>query len=170
MTLFSCWATYIQIFLGIIHNIVTTTVTNSTGVEPVSHIYIIKPTCCQNNPAESFLLMHLHQFQYLSYLILNWWAYERMNESMNEWVWKRWKSEWMEERMNEQVVNKRYIYYGWILSEWVDECPKIADGANELVNIMQFILVTMHMITPSWYMCTYVCLHPTGYIWNTQCR
>ena len=46
-------------------NIVTTTVTNSTGVEPVPYIHIIKPTCCQNNPAESFLWMHLHQFQYL---------------------------------------------------------------------------------------------------------
>ena len=71
----------------------------------------------------------------------------------------------MEERMNEQVVNKRYIYiyYVWILSEWVDEwIPKIADGVNELVNIMQFILVMMHMITQ--YMCTYVCLHPTGYV------
>ena len=55
----------IYIFFGNIHNIVTTTVTNSTGVEPVSNIYIIKPTCCQNNPAESFLWMHLHQFQYL---------------------------------------------------------------------------------------------------------
>ena len=54
----------------------------------------------------------------------------------------------------------------WILSEWVDECPKIADGVNELVNIMQFILVTMHMITR--YMCTYVCLHPTGYMEYTK--
>ena len=52
----------------------------------------------------------------------------------------------MKERMNEQVMNKIYIYYVWILSEWVDECPKIADGVNELVNIIQFILVTMHMI------------------------
>ena len=100
-------------------------------------------------------------------LILSW-IDELMKEWMNEWVWKRWKSEWMEEWMNEQVVNKRYIYYGWILSEWVDECPKIADGANELVNIMQFILVTMHMITPSRYMCTYVCLHPTGYVEYTM--
>ena len=58
----------------------------------------------------------------------------------------------MKERMNEQVMNKIYIYYVWMLSEWVDECPKIADGVNELVNIMQFILVTMHMITR--YMCT----------------
>ena len=33
---FSCWATYIQIFCGNVHNIVATTVTNSTGVEPVS--------------------------------------------------------------------------------------------------------------------------------------
>ena len=74
----------------------------------------------------------------------------------------------MEERMNEQVVNKRYIYYGWILSECIDECPKIADGENELVNIMQFILVTMHMITPSREMCTYVCLHPTGYVEYTM--
>ena len=49
---------------------ITTTVTNSTGVEPVSHIHIIKPTCCQNNPAESFLWIHLHQFQYLYYLKL----------------------------------------------------------------------------------------------------
>ena len=39
--IFSCWATYIQIFFGNIHNIVTTTVTNSTGVELVSYIYII---------------------------------------------------------------------------------------------------------------------------------
>ena len=30
----------------------------------------------------------------------------RMNEEMNEWVWKRWKCEWMKERMNEQVTNK----------------------------------------------------------------
>ena len=37
-------------------------------VEPVSHIYFIKPTCCQNNPTESILWMHLHQFQYLSLL------------------------------------------------------------------------------------------------------
>ena len=51
----------------------------------------------------------------------------------------------MEEQMNEQVVNKRYINYLWILSEWVDECPKIADGVNELIDIIQFILVTMHM-------------------------
>ena len=48
MTLFLWWATYIHIFFGNIHNIVTTTVTNSTGVEPVSHIYIIKPTCCSD--------------------------------------------------------------------------------------------------------------------------
>ena len=34
---------------------------------------------------------------------------ERMNEQMNKWVGKRWKCEWMKERMNEQVVNKRYI-------------------------------------------------------------
>ena len=40
----------------------------------------------------------------------------------------------MKERMNEQVMNKIYIYYVWILSEWVDEGPKIADGVNELVN------------------------------------
>ena len=66
------------------------------------------------------------------------------------------------EGRNEQVVNKRYIYYVWILSEWVDECPKIADGVNELVNIIQFILVMMRMVTR--YMCTYVCLHPTGYV------
>ena len=63
--IFSCWSTYIQIFFGNIYNIVTTTVTNRTGVELVSNIYVIKPTCCQNNPAESFLWMHLHQFQYL---------------------------------------------------------------------------------------------------------
>ena len=31
----------------------------------VSHIYSIKPTCCQNNPAKSLLWTHLHQFQYL---------------------------------------------------------------------------------------------------------
>ena len=37
-----------------IHNIVTTTVTNNTSVEPVSHIYIIKPTCCQNNPGRYY--------------------------------------------------------------------------------------------------------------------
>ena len=66
--IFLCCTTYIQIFFGNLHNIATTTVTNSTGVEPVSHIYIIKPTCSQNNPAESFLLMHLHQFQYLYFL------------------------------------------------------------------------------------------------------
>ena len=64
--------------------------------------------------------------------------------------------------MNEQVVNKRNIDYVWILSEWADECPKIADGANELINMIQFILVTMHMITR--YMCTYISLHPTGYV------
>ena len=63
--IFSSWATCTQIFFGNKCNIVTTTVTNSTAVEPVPHIYIIKPTCCQNNPAESFLWMHLHQFQYL---------------------------------------------------------------------------------------------------------
>ena len=40
-------------------------------VEPVSHIYIIKPTCCKNNPAESFLWMHLHQFQYLLHIKLS---------------------------------------------------------------------------------------------------
>ena len=59
----------IQIFFGNICNIVTTTVTNGTGVEPVPYIYIIKPTCCQNNPAESFLWMHLHQFQYLFWIM-----------------------------------------------------------------------------------------------------
>ena len=53
---FSCWATYIQIFFGKIHNIDTTTVTNSTNVEPVSYIYIIKPTGCQNNPGRVFPL------------------------------------------------------------------------------------------------------------------
>ena len=53
---FSCWATCIQIFFGNIHNIVTTTVTNSTGVEPVSFIYIVKPTGCQNNPGRVFPL------------------------------------------------------------------------------------------------------------------
>ena len=31
----------------------------------VSHIYSIKPNCCQNNPAKSLLWLHLHQFQYL---------------------------------------------------------------------------------------------------------
>ena len=72
----------------------------------------------------------------------------------------------MEEQMKEQVVSKRNINYVWILSEWVDECPKIADGVIELVNIMQFILVTMHMITR--YMCTYVCLHLTGYVEYTM--
>ena len=55
-SIFSCWATYIQIFFGKIHNIVTTTVTNSTNVEPVSYIYIIKPTGCQNNPGRVFPL------------------------------------------------------------------------------------------------------------------
>ena len=30
--------------------------TNSTGVEPVSYIYIIKPTGCQNNPGRVFPL------------------------------------------------------------------------------------------------------------------
>ena len=53
--LFSCWATYFQIFFENIHNIVTTTMTNST-VEPVSYIYIIKPTGCQNNPGRVFPL------------------------------------------------------------------------------------------------------------------
>ena len=73
----------------------------------------------------------------------------------------------MKERMNEQVMNKIYVYINvWILSEWVDECPKIADGVNEIVNIMQFILVMMHMITQ--YMCTYVYLHPTGYVEYTM--
>ena len=38
------------------HNIVTTTVTNSTGVEPVSYIHIIKPTGYQNNPGRVFPL------------------------------------------------------------------------------------------------------------------
>ena len=56
MIFFSCWATYIQIFFGKILNIVTTTVTNSTNVEPVSYIYIIKPTGCENNPGRVFPL------------------------------------------------------------------------------------------------------------------
>ena len=76
---------------------------------------------------------------------------------------------WVNEGTNEWTSNEQYIYiyYVWILSEWVDECPKIADGVNELVNIIQFILVTMHMITQ--YMRTYVCLHPTGYVeYTTQ--
>ena len=30
--------------------------TNSTDVEPVSYIYIIKPTGCQNNPGRVFPL------------------------------------------------------------------------------------------------------------------
>ena len=30
--------------------------TNSTNVEPVSYIYIIKPTGCQNNPGRVFPL------------------------------------------------------------------------------------------------------------------
>ena len=70
--IFSCWATYIEMFFGNIYSIVTTTVTNSTGVEPASYIYVIKPTCCQNNPAESFLWMHLQQFQYLLNNTLRW--------------------------------------------------------------------------------------------------
>ena len=73
---------HFQIFLGNIHNIVTTTVTNITGVEPVSHIYIIKPTCCQNNPAESFLWMHLHQFQYWSIPYKH-----RIDQIMRKWPW-----------------------------------------------------------------------------------
>ena len=69
---------------------------------------------------------------------------------------------WVNKGSNEWTSSELKIYYVWILSEWVDECPKIADGVNELVNIMQFILVTTHMITL--YMCTYVRLHPTGYV------
>ena len=58
---------------------------------------------------------------------------------------------WVNEGTNEWTSNEQdmYIYYMWILSEWVDECPKIADGVNELVNIIQFILVMTHMIFTS---------------------
>ena len=92
------------------------------------------------------------------------------NEWIDEWMGMKEMEKWMNGGTNEWTSSEQkiYIYYGWILSEWVDECPKIADGANELVNIMQFILVTMHMITPSRYMCTYVCLHPTGYVEYTM--
>ena len=50
------------------------------------------------------------------------------------------------------------------LSDYVD--GNIADGVNELVNMMLFIPVTMHMITR--YMCTYVSLHPTCYVEYTM--
>ena len=69
--IFSCWATYIQIFFGKIHNIVTTTVTNSTNVEPVSIFISLNQVAVKITPAESFLWMHLHQFQYLFQLSLN---------------------------------------------------------------------------------------------------
>ena len=36
------------------------------ALQLVSHIYSIKPACCQNNPAKYLLWMRLHQFQYLS--------------------------------------------------------------------------------------------------------
>ena len=74
---------------------------------------------------------------------------------------------WMNGGTNEWTNSEQKIYYVWILSEWVDECPKIADGMNELVNIMQFILVTAHMNTR--YMCTYI-FYIWLAMWNTQCR
>ena len=43
---------------------------NVVMLQLVSHIYSIKPTCYQNNPAKSLLKMHLHQFQYLSLIAL----------------------------------------------------------------------------------------------------
>ena len=57
-----------HLYPDFIYNIVTTMVTNSAGVGPVTQIYIIKPTCCEDNPSESFLWMHLHQFQYLFHI------------------------------------------------------------------------------------------------------
>ena len=46
--------------------------TCSTGVEPVSYIYIINiQLAVKITPAESFLWMHLHQFQYLCELIVH---------------------------------------------------------------------------------------------------
>ena len=113
MTLFSCWATYIQIFLGIIHNIVTTTVTNSTGVEPVSHIYIIKPTCCQNNPAESFLLMHLLVLSYPELMSL--WK----NEWVDEWMGMKEMEKWMNGGTNEWTSSEQKIYILWVNIEWM---------------------------------------------------
>ena len=46
---------------------------------------------------------------------------------------------WENEGTNEWTSSEKryiyiYIYYVWILSEWVNECPKIADGVNELVK------------------------------------
>ena len=67
---------------------------------------------------------------------------------------------WVNGGKNEWTSSEQKIV--WILSEWVDECPKIADGVNWLVNTMWFILVTMYMVT--WYMCTYIRLAT----WNTM--
>ena len=100
MIFFSCWATCIQIFLGKIHNIVTTTVTNSTNVEPVSYIDIIKPTGCQNNPGRVFpldasasipILVTYHKTISLS---TSWYWY-RLTKSINRyWVLLTFRLYW----------------------------------------------------------------------------
>ena len=101
MTLFSCWATYIQIFFRNIHNIDTKTVKKPALVwkpYPI-FIYIIKPTCCQNNPAESILWMHLHQFQYLfhdmaiTFLLCNTVFFANLNDDTPffSWLTLRWR-------------------------------------------------------------------------------
>ena len=88
------------------------------------------------------------------------------NEWIDEWMSMKEMEMWVNEGTNEWTSNEQNTCI-YITCEWVDECPKIADGVNELVNIIQFILVTMHMITQ--YMCTYVCLHLTGYVeYTTQ--
>ena len=69
----------------------------------------------------------------------------RVNGGANEWT------------SSEQKIYKSCVNIEW-MSWWM---PLKADGVNELMNIIQFILVMMHIITR--YMCTYVCLHPTGY-------
>ena len=51
----------------------------------VSHIYSIKPNSCWNNPAKSFLWMHLHQFQYLLKHI----SHAHITEAEPIWLFKK---------------------------------------------------------------------------------
>ena len=175
-----CWDPYIQIFFGNIHNIVATTVTNSTGVEHVSHVYIIKPACCQDNPTESFLWMHLHQFQYLfdgnfwfwwstelppvpgfwlvgqfprmSRFIRRHWCYECTQNTM-AWV----KFECLKRCCNIDILKKNHVPYDKTsVSYWIFD--------NLQFNFGNLIMI---LLSSSIIMCsTFYCKHTSKYRWH----
>ena len=74
----------------------------------------------------------------------------------------------MKEQMNEQVDNKRNISYVWILSEWVNECPKVADGIDDCMDEQQFIQVVTNTTDQCIWTC--ICLRPTGHVEYTPQR